>query len=52
MSELNTVQNGKGSKPRITDKTAFDRNYQEIDWRRKQNTTNETSKHKSDRFKY
>lgn len=35
MGDLNTVQNGKGSKPRIQDKTRFDNNFDSIDWNRK-----------------
>lgn len=32
MSRLNTVKNGKGSKPRISDKLKFDNNFDQINW--------------------
>lgn len=32
MGELNTVKNGKGSKPRPANKKQFDNNFDLIDW--------------------
>lgn len=32
MGKLNTVKNGKGSKPRPTDKPKYDGNFDLIDW--------------------
>jgi hypothetical protein len=40
MGKLNTVQNGKGSKSRISDLTKYENGYDAIDWGRENNTSN------------
>jgi hypothetical protein len=36
MGKLNTVKNGKGSKPRPVDQEKFNQNFDEIDWGKKE----------------
>lgn len=42
MGKLNTVKNGKGSKPRPVDKEKFNQNFDEIDWSKKESESKET----------
>ena len=42
MGKLNTVKNGKGSKPRPLDKKKYNQNFDEIDWKKKDNNSKET----------
>lgn len=42
MGKLNTVKNGKGSKPRPVDQEKFNQNFDEIDWSKKETESKET----------
>jgi hypothetical protein len=42
MGKLNTVKNGKGSKPRPVDQEKFNQNFDEIDWGKKEVESKET----------
>lgn len=42
MGKLNTVKNGKGSKPRPLDKNKYNQNFDEIDWKKKDDVSKET----------